>query len=388
MASVMSGLMAAAPARPPQLGARVLHLHRQQPVDLSRYRPRQGAGAGPEHVRRVHRAAGHAGRHLRQRLQPVRPHLAGQHPGRGVRPQRHPRDLADLRAQQDRRRWCRCARSPICASCSGRRSSAATTTTAPSRSTARRRRASPPATRWRRWPQVSAHTLPPGYTFEWTGTAYQEVAASGQTGASSALAVLFAYLFLVALYESWVIPIPVLLSVTVGVLGAFVGIWSGRPAARPLCADRPGGADRAGRQERHPDRRVRQGPARGAACRSSRPRRWARGMRFRAVMMTSIAFILGLVPLVIATGAAMLSRRAVGTAVFAGMIGASCDRHLPDPDALRHLPDQPRMGLGAVRQSGLYPAPEPRPPDLPGPHTGACNRPLHRASNRGSWPPH
>ena len=49
--------------------------------------------------------------------------------------------------------------------------------------------------------------------------------ASGQTGSILALAVLFAYLFLVALYESWMIPIPVLLSVTVGVLGAFVGLW-------------------------------------------------------------------------------------------------------------------------------------------------------------------
>ena len=72
--------------------------------------------------------------------------------------------------------------------------------------------------------QISAKTLPPGYAFEWSGTAYQEVAASGQTGLILSLSVLFAYLFLVALYESWVIPLPVLLSVTVGVLGAFAGI--------------------------------------------------------------------------------------------------------------------------------------------------------------------
>ncbi len=63
------------------------------------------------------------------------------------------------------------------------------------------------------------------------------------------------------------------------------------------------------------------------ACRIARRRRWRSGicsqMRFRAVMMTSIAFILGLLPLVIATGAAQLSRRAVGTAVFGGMLAAS-----------------------------------------------------------------
>ncbi len=73
--------------------------------------------------------------------------------------------------------------------------------------------------------QLSRTTLPPGYSYEWTGTAYQEREASGQTGYILALAVLFAYLFLVALYESWMIPIPVLLSVTVGVLGAFCGLW-------------------------------------------------------------------------------------------------------------------------------------------------------------------
>ena len=71
---------------------------------------------------------------------------------------------------------------------------------------------------------ISAATLPSGYSFEWTGTALQEKAASGRTGTVLGLAVLFAYLFLVALYESWNIPISVLLSVSVGVLGAIVSI--------------------------------------------------------------------------------------------------------------------------------------------------------------------
>src|SRR5258707_8892901 len=72
--------------------------------------------------------------------------------------------------------------------------------------------------------QVSQQTLPAGYGYEWTGTAYQEVAASGQTGAILGLAVIFAFLFLVGLYESWMIPIPVLLSVVVGVFRAYLGI--------------------------------------------------------------------------------------------------------------------------------------------------------------------
>src|SRR6202046_1907303 len=73
--------------------------------------------------------------------------------------------------------------------------------------------------------QLSKTTLPTGFTSEWSGTASQERQAAGQTGYILALAVLFAYLFLVALYESWMIPIPVLVSVTVGVFGAFVGLW-------------------------------------------------------------------------------------------------------------------------------------------------------------------
>src|SRR5260370_4936628 len=76
--------------------------------------------------------------------------------------------------------------------------------------------------------RISAATLPPGYSFEWTATALQEKAASGKTGIVLGLAVLFAYLFLVALYESWNIPIPVLLSVSVAALGAIAAVaWSG-----------------------------------------------------------------------------------------------------------------------------------------------------------------
>ena len=72
--------------------------------------------------------------------------------------------------------------------------------------------------------RISAATLPTGYGFEWTGTAFQEKAASGRTPMVLGLAILFAYLFLVALYESWNIPIPALLSVSVGILGAVVAV--------------------------------------------------------------------------------------------------------------------------------------------------------------------
>lgn len=68
---------------------------------------------------------------------------------------------------------------------------------------------------------ISDKTLPSGYGFEWTGTAYQEHEAGSKTGTILALALLFAFLFLVALYESWMIPVPVLLSVSVGVAGSY-----------------------------------------------------------------------------------------------------------------------------------------------------------------------
>jgi multidrug efflux pump subunit AcrB len=76
--------------------------------------------------------------------------------------------------------------------------------------------------------EVAARTLPQGYAGQWTDTAFQEKRAEGKTAMILGFAVLFAYLFLVALYESWTIPVPVLLSVSVGVLGSFIAMVFGR----------------------------------------------------------------------------------------------------------------------------------------------------------------
>lgn len=171
--------------------------------------------------------------------------------------------------------------------------------------------------------QVAEEVLiPRGYALDYSGLSYQEHKAGGQSGAIIAFALLMVFLVLAALYESWTIPMAVILAIPFGIFGALLAIWT-----RGLSNDiyfQIGMITLIGLAAKNAILIVEFANQRYAAGESLIDSALeAARLRFRPIIMTSMAFILGVFPLVIASGAGAASRHSIGTGVFGGMLAAT-----------------------------------------------------------------
>jgi multidrug efflux pump subunit AcrB len=164
--------------------------------------------------------------------------------------------------------------------------------------------------------------MPTGYGYEWTGTVYQQKLSQGKEGYLFGFAGVMVFLFLAALYESWAIPFSVILAVPLGLFGALLATWLrsydydiytqiGIVTLIGLAAKNAILIVEYARLRRDEGMSINDAAIEAAH------------LRLRPILMTSFAFILGVVPLLIASGAGAASRRALGTTVFGGMNAAT-----------------------------------------------------------------
>lgn len=169
--------------------------------------------------------------------------------------------------------------------------------------------------------QIAREHLPENIGVEWSGLSFQEKQAGGQTGMVLALVFMFVFLFLAALYESWMVPVAVLLSLPVAALGAYLGVWGcglendvyfqiGLVMLVGLAAKNAILIVEFAKVQVDKGEDLIQSAI------------YAAKLRFRPILMTSLAFVLGMLPMVLASGPGSASRQAIGTGVFFGMIFA------------------------------------------------------------------
>jgi multidrug efflux pump subunit AcrB len=170
--------------------------------------------------------------------------------------------------------------------------------------------------------QLAPSVLPAGYAYEWTGTTYQEKEAQGNEALIFGFAAVLVFLFLAALYESWSIPFAVILALPLGLFGALLACWLrsypydiytqiGIVTLIGLAAKNAILIVEFARARHESGLSVRE-----AAMEAAR-------LRLRPILMTSFAFIMGVTPLLLASGPGAASRRSLGTAVFGGMNAAT-----------------------------------------------------------------
>ena len=164
--------------------------------------------------------------------------------------------------------------------------------------------------------------LPPDISYDWTGSAFQEKRSGGTTGLALGMAVVMVFLILAALYEKWSLPLSVLLAMPFGIFGALVAVWLagltndvyfqiGLVTLLGLAAKN------AILIVEYALMKTQQGWSTGTAALE------AARLRFRPIIMTSLAFILGVVPLALSSGAGAGARHSVGTGVMGGMMAAT-----------------------------------------------------------------